>query len=277
MSEFAKTQLREHLDSLLIPCISQGFWSVQETATKLCEKNNQPNEILRTFQNMLTKIPEWSEQTLLDEVDRIIKTSKCTYIDDLLLGVFLAYMKSFAALQYKGQSSQIKVEFERPNVSKFIHELYKHSARKLWQVAYLFKVSGTTTEQQAKNRNEIEVVIYKCMDDVIRTFLPWEVIAKSYFTEPLPEPEEPPKSKSVIFEDMEDDIEEEESEDEEEDSLPGINLTEEDDKVSITDLDEQKPPTIEVPVIVEEVEKNPLDEIDSKVEETNDETLVLNL
>ena len=83
------------------------------------------------------------------------------------------------------------------------------------------------------------------------------------------------KSKSVIFEDMEDDIEEEsESEDE---SLPGINLTEEDDKVSITDLDEQKPPTIELPVMVEEVEKNPLDEIDSKVEETNDETLVLSL
>ena len=113
------------------------------------------------------------------------------------------------------------------------------------------------------------------MDYDKRTFLPWEVIAKSYFTEPLPEPEEPPKSKSVIFEDMEDDIEEEsESEDE---SLPGINLTEEDDKVSITDLDEQKPPTIELPVMVEEVEKNPLDEIDSKVEETNDETLVLSL
>jgi hypothetical protein len=76
---------------------------------------------------------------------------------------------------------------------------------------------------------------------------------------------------------MEDDIQEEESESEDDESLPGINLTEEDDKVSITDLDEQKPPTIELPVIVEEVEKNPLDEIDSKVEETNDETLVLNL
>jgi len=59
-----------------------------------------------------------------------------------------------------------------------------------------------------------------------------------------PEPEEPPKSKSVVFEDMEDDIEEEESESEEEDSLPGINLTEEDDKVSITDLDEHKPQRI---------------------------------
>lgn len=274
MSEFAKTQLREHLASLLIPCISQGFWSVQDTAQKLCERNKQPNEILRTFQNMLTKIPEWSDQTLSDEVERIIKLSKCAYIDDLLLGVFLAYMKSFAALQYRGQSNQIKVEFERPNVSKFIHELYKHSARKLWQAAYLFK-TDVSSEQQAKNRNEIELVIYKSIDDVVRAFLPWEVIAKSYFTEPIQQPEEPPKSKSVVFEDVSDEeIDEEQSESDDEE-LKSINLTEEDDKVSITDLDE-KVVAIQVPMVEEEIkESNPLDEIDSKVE--NDEALVLNL
>jgi hypothetical protein len=77
-------------------------------------------------------------------------------------------MKAFAALQYRGQSSQLKVEFERPNVSKFIHELYKHSARKLWQTAYLFKVD-VSSEQQDKNRNEIEQVIYKCIDDVVKS------------------------------------------------------------------------------------------------------------
>jgi len=285
MSEFAKTQLREHLASLLIPCISQGFWSVHDTAQKLCERNKQPTEILRTFQNMLTKIPEWSEQTLLDEVERITKVSKCTYIDDLLLGVFLAYMKSFAALQYRGQSNQIKVEFDRPNVSKFIHELYKHSARKLWQAAYLFKMD-VSSEQQAKNRNEIELVIYKSIDDVVRAFLPWETIAKSYFTEsPQSMIEEAPKSKSVIFEDIEDEeddnnIEDDnESEEDDEEFSKSINLTEEDDKVSITDLDEKvSEQTIEVPMLEEELivkEKNPLDEIDSKLE--NDETLVLNL
>jgi hypothetical protein len=138
-SETAKLQLREHLATILVPPVTEGFWSVQKTANDLCERNKQPEEVLRTFQNMLTKIPEWSDSVLADEVDRILKVSKCTYLDDLLMGVFLAYMKSFAALQYRGQSSQIKVEFERPNVPKFIHELYKQSARKLWQSAYLFK------------------------------------------------------------------------------------------------------------------------------------------
>ena len=140
-SEVAKVQLREHLASMLVPPISTGFWSVYKTASDLCERNKQPAEVLRTFQNMLTKIPEWSETILEDEVSRIIKVSKCTYLDDLLMGVFLAYMKSFAALQYRGSSQQIKVEFERPNSSKFIHELYKQSARKMWQSAYLFKTN----------------------------------------------------------------------------------------------------------------------------------------
>jgi hypothetical protein len=261
MSETAKIHLREHLATLLVPCLAEGFWSVKETAQKLCDRNNQPTEVIRTFQNMVTKIPEWSESTLGEEVERITRSSKCTYLDDLLLGVFLAYMKSFAALQYRGASSQIKVEFDRPNVTKFIHELYKQSARKLWQSAFLFKTQGVSSEQQARNRQEIEQIIDRTIDDVVRSFLPWEVIAKSYFSEPV----EPPvsESKSVIFEDIPDtDSDETDSEAE----MPPLELTEDEDRISITDLDE-KPQEVVVP------EVDALAELESKVEESD---LVLN-
>ena len=258
MAETAKLHLREHLATLLVPCVAEGFWSVKETAQKLCDRNNQPTEVIRTFQNMVTKIPEWSESTLGEEVERIIKASKCTYIDDLLLGVFLAYMKSFAALQYRGNSSQLKVEFQRPNVTKFIHELYKHSARKLWQSAFLFKTQGVLSEQQARNRREVETVIDKTIDDVVRSFLPWEVIAKSYFTEQEEAP--PAESKSVVFEDIQ------YSESESEDELPALDLTEEEDRISVTELDE-KPQEVVVP------EVDALAELESKIEDSD---LVLN-
>jgi len=275
-TEVAKVQLREHLASLLIPRLAEGFWSIHDSAKQLCERNKQPDEILRTFQNMVTKIPEWSDSTLAEEVERILKVSKCGYMDDLLMGVFLSYMKSFAALQYRGASSQVRVEFERPNVTKFIHELYKHSARKLWQVAYLFKVTGIPTEQQAKNRQEIEQTIYKTIDDVVRAFLPWEVIAKSYFTEPPAEdkPAPPPASKSVVFEDLPDEDEEEE---EEEDNRPRSlsfveNNDEQDDKLSFTDLDEKMLP--ETKEEVEIPETDIMAELDTKAE---GDSLVLNL
>jgi hypothetical protein len=277
-TEIAKVQLREHLASLLVPRLAEGFWSIQSSSQELCTRNKQEDQVLRTFQNMITKIPEWSENTLGEEVERIIKVSKCAYMDDLLMGVFLSYMKSFAALQYRGVSSQVKVEFERPNVTKFIHELYKHSARKLWQSAYLFKTSGVTTEQQAKNRQEIEQTIYRVIDDVVRAFLPWEVIAKSYFSEPTSEekPAPAPASKSVLFEDLpdEEDDESEEEEEEEEEKPRRLAIVEDGapEELTFTDLDEKAEPETVAKVDVPEVD--PLAEIDSKV---GNDTLVLNL
>jgi len=273
-AEFAKVHLREHLAGLIVPPISEGIWSIYNSSKELCERNNQLDQILRTFQNMLTRIPEWSDSTVATEVERIMKVSKCTYMDDLLMGVFIAYMKSFASLHYRGNSDRIKIDFERPSVAKFIHELYKHSARKLWQVAYLFRTLGNTSEQQARNRQEIEKIITECMEQVIRAFLPWEAIAKNYFVEtptdvPVVAPVEP-ATKSVSFEEEEADSDEEEEEEEEDDEPPKLNLSEEEATIEIKDLD--KPQEVTLPEIKEEVD--PLKEIDGKVSE---ETLVLNL
>ena len=104
-------------------------------------------------------------------------------MDDLLMGVFISYMKSFASLHYRGSSSEIKIDFDRPTFAKFVHELYKQSARKLWQMAYYFKTVGVSTEQQARNRQEVEKVVTDCMEQTIRSFLPWEAIAKKYFAD----------------------------------------------------------------------------------------------
>jgi hypothetical protein len=270
-SEIAKVQLREHLASVLIPPISSGFWSVHKTALELCERNKQPTEVLRTFQNMITKIPEWSETILQDEVNRIVKISKCSYLDDLLMGVFLAYMKSFAALQYRGASSQIKVEFDRPNSSKFIHELYKQSARKLWQSAYLFK-TNIPSEQQSKNRKDIDDLIYKSIDDVVRASLPWESITKAYFIQPVEEEVVPPQSsKSVVFEE-ESDSDSDDSDEEEVIKQPNIKLGEDlEDNISVTDLEEKPEPVAEPEI--KQVVIDPIAEIESNISDS----LVLNV
>ena len=271
-TEFAKVHLREHLGGLIVPPISEGFWSIYMSSKDLCDRNGQADQILRTFQNMLTRIPEWSDSTLATEVERILKVSKCTYMDDLIMGVFIAYMKSFASLHYRGNSSQIKIEFERPSVAKFIHELYKHSARKLWQVAYLFRTQGISSEQQARNRQEIEQIILNCMEQVIRAFLPWEAIAKNYFVETPADvpvvPQEAP-SRTVTFEEEDDDNEEE---DDEEEAPPKLSISEEVGTIEVQDLDEKKE-TISIPEVQEEVD--PLKEIETKA--TEGDSLVLNL
>jgi len=267
-TEFAKTHLKEHLCSLLVGPVSEGFWSIYSSSKELCEKNGQLDQILRTFQNMLTRIPEWSESTLKTEVERIQKASKCTYLDDLIMGVFIAYMKSFASLHYAGKS-EIKIDFDRPTLSKFIHELYQQSARKIWQVAYLFKTVGVSSEQQARNRQDVEKLIIECMEQVVRGFLPWESITKKYFNEtsadeqPVEEEEEEEEvegeSKSVSFGEYEDDSEDEDK--------PVLKVSDEVATIHITELDEK--PKEEAP----KEEIDPLEELRQKATET----LVINL
>jgi len=288
-TEFAKAHLREHLIGLLVSPVADGFWSIYDSAKELCDRNNQLDQVLRTFQNMLTRIPEWSEETLNTEVDRIVKVSKCNYLDDLLMGVFISYMKSFASLHYRGSSSELKIEFERPSISKFIHEMYKQSARKMWQMAYYFKTVGVPSEQQARNRQDIERVITECMEQVIRSFLPWESIAKKYFADdeyatptpvvpetvslPVPAPE--PSPAKVVFEEPVKEEEEDEEEDEEDEGTDDgrglLEIGEEEATIEFEDMDKPKE---EVKKVEVEEEVDPLKEIEGKATE---DTLVLNL
>jgi hypothetical protein len=254
-AEFAKGHLRDHLGYLLIPPISEGFWSIQKSAVELCERNRTPDQVIRTLQNMFTKIPDWSDITLSTEVERIQTVTKCSYLDDLVMGVFISYMKAFASLNRS--SSDITIDFDRPTITKFIHEIYIQSARKLWQVAYLFKTSGVTAEVQARARQEIETIINQCLEQVIRGFLPWDSITKKYFSnqdEPVVE-----EKKAVSFGDNEEkEFETDDEDDSEDEAPPALTLSEE---------------TIALDGVQDEEEDDPIKELERKVSET----LVLNL
>jgi hypothetical protein len=258
-SEFAKTHLSDHLRSLIVPPIAEGFWSIHKSSKELCERNNQNDQILRTFQNMLTKIPEWSDSTLATEVERIEKVTKCTYLDDLIMGVFISYMKSFASLHHRVSNSEVEIDFDRPSLALFVHALYIHSARKLWQTAYLLN-TDVPAEVHARNRQEIEKNIGLCLDQVIREFLPWKAITKKYFAnepstsvappvaEDVDEPSDEDETKNVTFE----------NDDSEDEQL----------KLKISDEDA----VLDIPELNEEV-VDPMTELENKVSDT----LVLNL
>jgi hypothetical protein len=182
--QFAKRHIRNRFSFMVLPHISTGIWSVYDNAKDVCEKNRQLDQILKTFQNLLTRIPVWTEDTLNAEVSRITIASKCSYLEELLTGVLLTYLRAFAAVQYRSTTDSIEVEFERPPLPKFIHELYKEVARRSWEHAYLFKTIGVSSEQQARNRKDIDTIIETAIDTVLDSFLPWQSIVNTYFSAP---------------------------------------------------------------------------------------------
>jgi Family of unknown function (DUF5764) len=179
-TDFVKQSLRENLSRVLIPHVADGLWSIYDNAKTACMRNKQPSETLKTFQNLLTRVPQWSDEVLETEVKRIEKVSKCEYMDDLLLGVFVSYIRAFASLQ-QSDEAHVNVEFDRPSLSKFIFTLYKSAARKCWSNAYMFKTIDVSSEQQSRNRRDIESMLGGALDEVIDSFIPWKDISKAYF------------------------------------------------------------------------------------------------
>lgn len=245
-TDFVKQTLRENLGRVVIPHVADGFWSIYDNAKSACERNQQPDQILRTFQNLLTQVPKWTPETLKKEVDRIAAASKCDYMEDLLLGVFVSYIRAFASLQ-QVRSEHVDIPFTRPSMEVFIHKFYVMAARGFWSNAYMFKTVGVSSEQQARNRRDIELMLAEILNEVIDSFIPWKDISKAYFkapeetsapiasapapapvveTKPTPVVEEPkPAVKFGENETQEFESEAEESEDD--DEPPAIKLGEE--------------------------------------------------
>lgn len=182
-TDFVKQTLRENLGRVVIPHVADGFWSIYDNAKTACERNKQPDQILRTFQNLLTQVPKWTPETLKKEVDRIAAASKCDYMEDLLLGVFVSYIRAFASLQ-QVRTEHVDIPFTRPSMEVFIHKFYVMAARGFWSNAYLFKTVGVSSEQQARNRRDIEVMLADILNEVIDSFVPWKDISKAYFKAP---------------------------------------------------------------------------------------------
>lgn len=227
-TEFVKSSLRENLTRVLVPHVSDGLWSIYDSAKAACERNGQADQILKTFQNLLTQIPKWTPETLKKEVDRIAIASKCEYLEDLLLGVFVSYIRAFAALQ-QVEKTHVDIDFKRPSIETFVHSLYKQSARLSWSSAYLFNTVSVPSEQQARNRREIETMIAGAMNEVIDSFIPWKDISRAYFqlqtsTEPEPAPAPVPVPAPALVEQPSKAVQFDEEEDEDDYAPPPISL-----------------------------------------------------
>jgi hypothetical protein len=243
-TQFAKKHIRNRFSLMVLPHVNEGLLSVYENARAVCEKNRQVDQTLKTFQNLLTFIPKWDEDRLNTEVQRIQTASGCTYLEEMLTGVLITYLRAFASIQYV--QDNIEVEFERPPLPRFIHELYKECARQCWQHAYLYKTYQTSMEQQARNRKELEGILEVALDTTLDSFLPWKSIVEKYFKEPAPNPivatemsEETPR---VKFEDDDAESSSSEEEEEEEDTNAGPPLTLSDEmmELDVESLDEKK-------------------------------------
>jgi hypothetical protein len=133
-----------------------------------------------TFQNFISRIPKWNPAIIENEKKRICDKSGCTYLDDLITCVHIIQLKLLTAV--RAGTKQKKVDIQIPKFEDFIHKVYIHVARKIYKNVYLFEANLPPLQIQ-KNHRELEVIIQECILNAVRESIPIDMILRAYLDE----------------------------------------------------------------------------------------------
>ena len=176
----SKNEWCARLTNILTPCIIEGVKSVFDESYKMCIENDEESKYLMTFQNLLNNIPKWSSEIIENEKDRIIASSCCNYLEDLITCVHITQLKSLTVSRVG--LKQKKVNIDVPNLNTFIHKTYVNVARKIYVNVYLFEKDIMPLQIQ-KNNREMEIIVKECILNTIRENIPIENILRTYLDE----------------------------------------------------------------------------------------------
>jgi len=176
----SKNEWCARLTNTLTPCIIEGLRSVFSEAYSVCKDNDEESKYLMTFQNFLNNIPKWSSEIVENEKQRIIVSSACNYLEDLLSCVHITQLKSLTSSRVGLKQKKINIDI--PDLCKFIHKTYVNVARKVYVNIYLFEINIKPLQTQRNNR-ELELIVKECILNTIRESIPIEHILQMYLDE----------------------------------------------------------------------------------------------
>ena len=191
----SKNEWCARLVNMLTPCIIEGIKSIFEESFKMCIDNDEEEKYLMTFQNLLNNIPKWSSETVNIEKERILNSSCCNYLDDLLTCVHITLLKSLTSSRVGLKQKKLNIDI--PNLNSFIHKTYINVARKIYVNVYLYEKDIMPLQIQ-KNNRELEIIVKECILNTIRENIPVENILKIYLDETLETDVEIEETKELI-------------------------------------------------------------------------------
>lgn len=176
----ARNEWSARLINIVTPHIVNGFNTIFKDAYELCLENEEDEKYLMTFQNFLTRIPKWNKELITKEVERLVETSECNYLTELITCVHIIQLKALTSARV-GHKQQ-KIDIDIPKLEQFIHNCYILVARKLYTNIYLFEADVSPLEKQ-KNNRELELITKECILNAIRDSIPIEQILRNYLDE----------------------------------------------------------------------------------------------
>jgi len=225
------------LINILSPCVIQGVRTMLSESLRICMENDEQEKYLMTFQNILSRVPKWSSETLEKEVENIKELSKCEYLEDLISCVHIVQLKALTCIRV-GQK-QKSIDIDIPKFDVFVHKVYIHLARKLFSNVYLFELNVTPLTIQ-KNNREIELITKDCILEAVRESIPVESILRAYLDKTIEETVE----QEIVHENVEVEVEEKAAEDKDTNASASTNTS---TSASASDNSKEEPTVVTTP------------------------------
>ena len=183
----ARNEWCSRLVSLFTPLVDEGIRSIFNEAWKMCIENDEMDKYLMTFQNLISRIPQWNAGIIEEERKRIIERSGCNYLEELITCVHIIQLKVLTCIRVGNK--QKKIDISIPKLDSFIHKVYVHTARKIYSNVYLLEKNISPLQVQ-KNARELDMIIQECVLTTIRESIPTEEIIRAYMDESVEQDEE---------------------------------------------------------------------------------------
>lgn len=170
----AKGEYTRQLCQFLVPAIHKYFLELFDLAK---EQEPEPKKQLVQFQTLLEGTSEWNVDKVQRETQRILISTQCDYIEELLTAVFIAHTKVLSAIRLTNKQKKLQITI--PKLEHFLHRSLTECARHLWNNTFLFSSSYTPLERQ-KNMRQVEGLISEGVLQGVRTMLPVKSILREY-------------------------------------------------------------------------------------------------
>jgi len=177
---------------VILPHILDGVYAMFTESKTICDKTEEQEKYLMTFQNILSRVPKWNNDIVLKETGRIIEQSGCSYLEDLITCVHISHLKILSSI--RTGKTQKKIEINIPKLPNFVHSVYISISRELYTHVYLFDPTLPSLLLQ-KNREKIKEIVKQTIMDTIRDNIPVEQLLRAYLDETSEIIDEPKKAK----------------------------------------------------------------------------------
>lgn len=153
---------------------------------------------MTVFQTWCADVPRWNQDVIDGNVNALLDSCRCDYVEELMTAVFIAHTKMLTAIRVN--TRQKKLQITLPKLDHFLHRVFVECARAFWKAPFLFIDSVSHIDMQ-KNVLQAEAMCTEALSGAVRSLLPVKSILRDNLEDEgssSSEEDEPvPKSKHV--------------------------------------------------------------------------------